>query len=172
MSRERQPTDLLLLKGRKHLSRAEEADRRSMEVNAPPAKAAKPPKWLPETLKKEFRSLGKKLISLGIYSDLDADALGRYLVAHHQWLIATGEVEKALTASDPSLLSSGQNIRRPNLTQAEAWGGVQDMYFKQARTCANDLGLTVTSRCRLVLPKREPEENAFEAMMRERMQRA
>lgn len=39
------------------------------------------------------------------------------------------------------------------------------------------MGLTVTSRCRLVLPEsaRPPEENAFERLMREkreRMQRA
>ena len=51
---------------------------------------------------------------------------------------------------------------------------IQDTYFKQARACANDLGMTITSRCRLVLPEsRKPqEENAFEKMMRERMQRA
>ena len=50
-------------------------------------------------------------------------------------------------------------------------------FFKQCRGCANDMGLTVTSRCRLVLPEsaRPPEENAFERLMREkreRMQRA
>ena len=34
--------------------------------------------------------------------------------------------------------------------------------------------MTITSRCRLVLPegRKAPEENAFEKMMRERMQRA
>ena len=54
---------------------------------------------------------------------------------------------------------------------------IQDRFFKQCRGCANDMGLTVTSRCRLVLPEsaRPPEENAFERLMREkreRMQRA
>lgn len=105
----------------------------------PKAKTAKPPKWLPESLKKDFRALGKKLIAAGIYTDLDADNLARYLVAQHQWIIATGEAESALA--------------QRNQEQADAWGRVQDRYFKQARNCANDLGLTVTSRCRLVVPE-------------------
>lgn len=135
----RQPTDVIKANGRKHLSKAEEAKRRSQEVTIARAKTAKPPKWLPEQLRKEFRSLGKRLISAGIYTDLDADALGRYLVAQHQWLFATQEAEKALVQQD--------------LEQADAWSRVQDRYFKQARTCANDMGLTVTSRCRLVVPE-------------------
>lgn len=36
---------------------------------------------------------------------------------------------------------------------AEDWSRIQDRYFKQARACANDMGLTVTSRCRLVIPE-------------------
>ena len=146
----RQPTDVILANGRKHLSRAEEAERRAGEVNVPKAKTAKPPKWLPETLRKDFRALGKRLIAAGIYTDLDADSLGRYLVAQHQWLIATAEAERALSACD----SKG----------SDDWGKIQERYFKQARNCANDLGLTVTSRCRLVVPaaeKPEEETNPF-----------
>ena len=36
-----------------------------------PAKTAKPPKWLPEWMKKDFRTLGKRLIAAGLYTDLD-----------------------------------------------------------------------------------------------------
>ena len=79
----RQPTDLLKATGRKHLSRAEEAARRSREARVEPAKTAKPPKWLPEWMKKDFRTLGKRLIAAGLYTDLDADVLGRYLMAQH-----------------------------------------------------------------------------------------
>lgn len=118
---------------------------------------------MPESQKKDFRTLGKRLISAGIYTDLDADTLGRYLVAHHQWLIATGEAEKALTRKGPT------GHPAPDLEEAEAWGRVQDRYFKQARNCANDLGLTVTSRCRLVIPETEKqsaeENNPFLTIM-------
>lgn len=142
MAGKRQPTDVVIANGRKHLSKTEEAERRAGEVKVSPAKTAKPPKWLPETLKKDFRAIGKRLIASGLYTELDADTLGRYLVAQHQWLIATGEAEKALAQRDQE--------------GADSWGKIQERYFKQARNCANDMGLTVTSRCRLVLPSNLP----------------
>lgn len=135
----RQPTDVVIANGRKHLSKAEEAERRSREVKVSPAKSAKPPRWLPEWLKKDFRTLGKKLIAAGLYTELDADTLGRYLVSQHHWVAATRELNDALDARD--------------LEQADAWGRVQDRHFKQARGCAKDIGLTVDSRCRLVIPE-------------------
>ena len=100
MAGKRQPTDVVIANGRKHLSKTEEAERRAGEVKVSPAKTAKPPKWLPEALRKDFRAIGKRLIVSGLYTDLDADTLGRYLVAQHQWLIATGEAEKALAQRD------------------------------------------------------------------------
>ena len=93
-----------------------------------------------ERLEKEFRALGKQLIAAGIYTGLDADTLGRYLVAHQEWLRADTVRPRPVW-------------RRGDLEETEAWGRVQDRYFKQARNCANDLGLTVTSRCRLVIPE-------------------
>lgn len=135
----RQPTDLIVARGKKHLSKAEEAKRRSQEPKVEKPKTATPPKWLPEPLKTGFRKLGKQLIAAGIYTGLDADTLGRYLVAHQEWLRATQYAQAGLEAGD--------------LEETEAWGRVQDRYFKQARNCANDLGLTVTSRCRLVIPE-------------------
>ena len=130
MAGKRQPTDVVIANGRKHLSKTEEAERRAGEVKVSPAKTAK--------LKKDFRAIGKRLIASGLYTELDADTLGRYLVAQHQWLIATGEAEKALDQRDQE--------------GADSWGKIQERYFKQARNCANDMGLTVTSRCRLVVP--------------------
>lgn len=150
MAGKRQPTDVVIANGRKHLSKTEEAERRAGEVKVSPAKTAKPPKWLPETLKKDFRAIGKRLIAAGLYTELDADTLGRYLVAQHQWLIATAEVEKALSQKDPE---TGQIRKKRDLAAADSWGKIQERYFKQARNCANDMGLTVTSRCRLVVPE-------------------
>lgn len=144
----RVPTDVLKANGRKHLSKKEEAQRRAGEVSVAPPKTAKPPKWLPEALKKDFRALGKKLIEAGLYTELDADNLGRYLVAQRHWLMATQEVNKYLSAKDPA--------------GSDAWSKIQERYFKQCRNCANDMGLTVTSRCRLVIPegnKQHTEEN-------------
>lgn len=154
----RQPTDLVEAKGRKHLSRAEAAKRRAGEVQVPRPKTVKVPKWIPESLKKDFRRLSKQLLACGLYTDLDSDTLGRYLVAQHQYLIATDETEKALARRDQEA--------------ADSWGRIQERYFKQARNCANDMGLTVTSRCRLVVPnfctgqQSGEEDNPFLAMVK------
>ena len=43
MAGKRQPTDVVLANGRKHLSKTEEAERRAGEVKVSPAKTAKPP---------------------------------------------------------------------------------------------------------------------------------
>ena len=48
MPGKRQPTDVVVANGRKHLSRSEEAERRAGEVRVEPPKTAKAPKWLPE----------------------------------------------------------------------------------------------------------------------------
>lgn len=149
MPGKRQPTDVVVANGRKHLSVTEEAERRACEVQVPKPKTIKAPKWLPEQLKKDFRALGKQLLACGLYTNLDADTLGRYLVAQHQYLLATEEAEEALSMKDQK--------------NADAWGKIQERYFKQARNCANDMGLTVTSRCRLVVPnmdgKQFPEDD-------------
>ena len=148
MAGARQPTAVVQANGRKHLTRAEVDARLDREVRAPTAQKAKPPKWLPESLRKDFRAIGKQLIELGIYSDLDADTLGRYLVAQHQWLTATAEAERALGRRDA--------------TAAADWTNIQDKYFKQARNCATDLGLTISSRCRLVMPQSAADDAANE----------
>ncbi|MFU2433406.1 MAG: hypothetical protein ACM678_06045, partial [Clostridiales bacterium] len=35
---------------------------------------------------------------------------------------------------------------------AKEWTSIQGAYFKQARQCAEAMGLSVTSRCRIVVP--------------------
>lgn len=165
MAGKRQPTDVVKANGKKHLSKAEEDARRDSEVRVAAAQKAKPPKWLPEALRKDFRKIGKQLIEAGIYTDLDADTLGRYLVAHGEWLAATAEVQQRL------------NRQPRDVKTVDDWGKVQERYFKQARNCANDLGLTVTSRCRLVIPQGMQDGGAeeldeFTAMLRERQGRA
>ena len=46
----------------------------------------------------------------------------------------------------------------------EAWSKIQERYFKQCRSSANDLGLSISSRCKLVVPEinqETPKENKF-----------
>lgn len=103
----RQPTDVVKAKGRKHLSKAEEAQRRAGEVQVERPKTVKVPKWVPEDLKKEFRALGRKLLAAGLYTDLDADTLGRYLVAQRQYILATQETEWPWTSGTRKWRTAG-----------------------------------------------------------------
>lgn len=157
----RQKLSVLEGTGRKHLTKAEKAQRQAQEVNLPKPRTIPVPKWLPEECRKEFRALAKELLEADMgAAKLDRDTLGRYVVAQAQYAQACRMAEEALAAKDAVL--------------AEKWVKLQDTCFKQARACANDLGLTITSRCRLVLPEgaRPKEVNRFEAMLEERMRRA
>ena len=139
MSGRRQPTDVVKANGRKHLSQAEEAERRAGEVQAPPPENYDPPGWLPKKLHKEFAAMAERLDKLGLYSDFDQDVLAQYYLCRDRWQAADKKAAKAIRANDDE--------------QARAWTTVQGSYFKQARQCAESMGLSVSSRCKLVVPK-------------------
>lgn len=155
MARPRAPISVLEANGKKHLGKAEIASREVTEINADPPKQIRSPDALPEDLRKDFLSIGKQLSALGIFCKLDYDTLVRYLVARKFWQRAADEIAAAMEQDD--------------LKAAEKWTNLQDKYFKQCRGCANDLGMTIGARCRLVVPqKEEPEENPLEALLRRR----
>lgn len=138
MPGKRQPTDLIEANGRKHLSRPEAEDRRDREVHVPPPERAEPPKWLPKRLHEEFREVGEVLLAAGLYAELDRDVLAQYFLSRDRWLKADKKAAAAIRADDEKL--------------AREWTSVQGTYFKQARQCAEAMGLSVTSRCRIVVP--------------------
>lgn len=166
----RQPVDVLIARGAKHLTKNEEAQRRASELNIPPAQKITPPKWLgrefpddvAKALKAEFRKLGKRLAEVGLYSELDADTLGQYLVALHQWELATRQVEQLLGKAD-------------YVKAAESWCNIQAKHFSAARRCASEMGLTISSRCRLIVPQaaeQDEPEDEFTRALRERQRAA
>lgn len=138
MTRPRQPTDLLLLKGKKHLTKAEIEERKSAEVSAPSDKV-RAPSYLTKELKKEFNKLAKELLGIEIMTNLDVDALARFIIARKMYLEVTAAI-----LENPALLITDKDIVM-----------TQDRLFKQCRAAASDLGLTISSRCKLVVPKRE-----------------
>lgn len=139
MPGKRQPTEVVEANGRRHLDRGGEDTRRDREVHVPPPDEAAPPRWLPKRLHREYREIGEILRSAGLYAELDRDVLGQYFLSPGS-LAAGGQAGRG---SHP-----GPGMR--NL--AREWTGVQGTYFKQARQCAEAMGLSVTSRCRIVVP--------------------
>lgn len=151
MAGKRQPTAVVVANGRKHLSRAETEARQAREVPTPPPAGTRvtAPQWLAKDLRPAFNLYAKQLVALGIFCDLDKDTLGRYLVAQDSYRAATEQVGAALAEGD--------------LKATEQWSAIQDRFFKQAEKAAGSLGLNVSARCRLVVPRREPdsEDDAF-----------
>lgn len=151
MARPRQPIDLVLHKGKKHLTKAEIEERKSQEVKAANDKV-EPPAYLSENLQEEFISIANELLSIGIMTNLDTDALARFLIAKKLYLDVTQTL-----LENPELMISNKDIVT-----------TQDKLFKQSRSAASDLGLTISSRCKLVVPKKEDNKpkNKFEKYAR------
>ena len=147
--RNRRPIDLLLVEGKKNWTKAEIEQRRREELTVYGLDDVQAPDYLPESMKAEFDEIAAKLQSLNIMTELDEDTLARYLIAKRQHLVLTKKLDQ--------MLVSGEDIDETNKVSI-----MLDKAFKQCRQSANDLGLTISSRCRLVDPKvEEAPENKF-----------
>ena len=84
MAGQRQPTDLVVMNGRKHLTKAEIEARKNAEVVAPNDKV-KPPSYLTPEQKKKFRKIAKELLEIKLIANVDCDALARLLIAQEEY---------------------------------------------------------------------------------------
>ena len=146
--RPRQPVEVIVAKGKKHLSKAEIEARKNSELKVD-LKNIEIPDYLPPSLKTEFEEIAKQLLDIGIMTELDEDCLARYLLSKQSYLQYTSMLAKA--------------TKNNNIVEMEKLMSMQDKAFKQCRATANDLGLTIASRCKLVMPtpKEEPKQNKF-----------
>ncbi|ANY71666.1 terminase [Paenibacillus ihbetae] len=155
MAGQREPLNLLLIKGKKHLTKEEIKTRLESEVKAKDDNV-KPPSYLPKKLKTEFEEIANELMRIEIMSNLDVDALARFLLAREQYVRVNKSLRSMPVMVDAET-KSGETIKIPN----ESYGELlisQDKLFKQCRQAAADLGLTISSRCRLVVPKKSEEK--------------
>lgn len=148
MARPRQPIEVIEARGKKHLTKAEIEARKSTELKVD-LKDIKVPSYLPKTLIDEFNEIASKLLQIGIMTELDEDCLARYLLSKQSYLQYNALLNKA--------------TRKNNIAEMEKLMTMQDKAFKQTRAAATDLGLTIASRCKLVMPetKEQPKENKF-----------
>jgi P27 family predicted phage terminase small subunit len=168
MGRARQPVSLLVYKGKKNLTKKDIEERAAQEVKAA-SDNIKPPTYLPRDLKKEFKKTSNDLLQVGIMTNLDVDALARFLLAKKMYL----EVTDALMKCPPTVEvhwykkdEYGEVIEEGDKDIAnEDYSALlinQDKLFKQCRVAASDLGLTIASRCRLVVPKSDKQKEQTE----------
>lgn len=141
MAGQRLPIEVVQARGAKHLTKAEIAERQAREIK-PIADNIIAPSFLTKKQKKDFYTIAEQLKKLKILGETDVDALARYIVANEFYVNAVKQMRKKDVKDDPIAF--------------ESWSKVQERYYKQCRSSANDLGLSISARCKLVVP--EPKE--------------
>ena len=140
MPKRREPTDLVVAKGRKHFTKRDIEERRAQELDVP-FKNIEAPKHLNKTQIKEFYDIAYKLLEIGVMTELDEEALARYLISKDLYL----QCSLTLTLYMENPHASIENVSKLITAQKKA--------FTQVRQAAADLGLTITSRCKLTIPE-------------------
>lgn len=161
--KQREPIDLIIAKGKKHLTKEEIAERKNSEINIDDYKNVKAPSYLSKKQKNEFTEIATKLVDIGIMSELDEDCLARYLIAKDNYLKFTKLLNSAMKNKTSKKYKEDAEMQRILSLDIESYLIQQDRAFKQCNTCADKLGLTISSRCRLQVPQapEKPKENKF-----------
>ena len=145
MGRNAEPVDLILYKGRSHMGQEEIERRREQEVKVPWTDV-EPPEYLTgDKLRAEFTEIAGKLQPIGIFTELDADRLAQYVLSRAMYNKYTARLMKMISKGDSGEVSRIQRL--------------QNVAFNQCRACASDLGLSITSRCKLSVPVSDNEED-------------
>lgn len=160
MPRNKEPVELILAKGKSHHLTKSEIEKRKKEEIKAPADKIKPPSYLNKSQKNKFKKIATELIDLDIMSNLDCDALARYLISLDMYIAISNKLQQ--TSIDNIDINNYEKMAE-QISKLDNLSKIQDRYFKQCRMAASDLGLTITSRCRLVIPKTpEPKKNKFD----------
>ena len=171
MARPREPVELIIAKGKKNLTKAEIEARRRTEI-APCADDLTPPSYLTAAEKRRFTKLAGQLDKIKIMGETDVETLARYVSAQTLYETATKDLQK-LSKQRPKKEDYADDERDERDTYyvdldlwmqaCETAAKLQDRYFKQAQTAASSLGLTISSRCKLVAPFKDeaPPVNKF-----------
>lgn len=156
---QKQPIDLIIAKGKKHLTKQEIEERKRSEVKVNFTDVT-PPDYLSEEQKQEFLRISNILLDIGIMSELDEDCLAHYLIANTNYIRYTKKINEL--EIEKLKKRKSETIRKIE-ADIDLYLTYQDRALKQCRACANDLGLSISSRCKLVMPpsKEEPKKNKF-----------
>lgn len=161
MARPRQPLAVVQANGKKHLTKQEIADRSASEVQ-PCTDGIEAPKYLTAAQRKQFNKLAGQLKKIKIMGETDVDALARYVIAQELYEQAVKDLRTAQKGQPKGVDATA--------TTMAVWADMmdkldkrQDRYFKQLHTAATALGLTISSRCKLVVPVKDeaPPVNKF-----------
>ena len=155
MARPRQPIELVIAKGKKNLTKSEIEERRSSEVQ-PCVDDIAAPSYLTAAQKKRFDKLSGQLQKLKVLGETDVEALARYVVNQENYEQAVKDL-RAVQRQRPKGDAATVEAMVAWADMLEKLDKRVERYTKQARALASDLGLTISSRVKLIVPNREEE---------------
>lgn len=151
--RKKQPLSVIQGKGRSNHITKEEAREREEQEKALKGFTdnIKIPSYLTAKQKKTFEEISNELLRLKIFSNLDVDSLARYIDSRDMYTQLIKDMKKIkstmLVEFDDGTTRVVANPDYPKLIKAK------NTLFMECRAAASDLGLTITSRLKLVIPK-------------------
>lgn len=156
MGRRARPVELLVLNGKKHLTKKEISGRRDAEKKLRPGDdAIKPPKWLSKEARKEWRRVVETLKGLGILTNADVDTLAVYCDA----VVRYAEASRIIATEGMVLETDRGPKQHPAVLIQQKYAGIM------AR-CASQLGLEPSARAALAvkLAKESQPADRFEEL--------
>lgn len=168
----------------KHWTKAEIEDRRSSEIKTKKPKAITPPGWLSKGGKTLFRKYAKLLLEFpeGMVSKLDVGTLARYCdcelsygdASCHKnvWMETAGrrlgDLSAAAAMATPDQILQLSTAYDEARDMVDFWASQMVKFEKIARSCATEMGMTISSRCKLVVPQVEKpvEDNPLDELRR------
>lgn len=151
MTKNRKPIGLHLLEGNKNRLTKEEIEQRQKHEESMKADTDKvvPPSRLTKAQKEKFVDLSEQLMKLEIFDNLDVDTLAMYIETYDSYVRVTRSA-RSMTAKQ---LKDDFKDYAARMRTASQLASV-------CRQLAGDLGLTITSRLKLVIPETEEKSDS------------
>lgn len=131
----KQPTALRILRGNPSKERLDTGEPQ------PPADQIAPPDFCTGEAADKFRALAPQLHALGVLTNVDLDALGRYCVLHVEW-----KKHLAICQRGGDVLIGRDESGRVKYTQVGPSATLVNKYGAQLLRLAQEFGLTPSSR--------------------------
>ncbi|MED4124019.1 phage terminase small subunit P27 family [Halalkalibacterium halodurans] len=152
--RPRQPLEVIKGKGRSnHLTKAEIQEREEQEkaIRGNTDKIIAP-SYLTKKQQEEFYKIAEELVEMKLFSNLDVDGLARYIDSRDLYI----KVVRELRSIKPTSRSGNDKLAVEDFAKLQR---TKNLLFNECKSAASELGLSITSRLKLVIPKADPPKH-------------
>lgn len=146
--RKKQPLSVIQGKGKSNHLTKDEIVKRKKHEESMKAKTDKiyPPERLSKKQRERFRELSSQLADLEIFDNLDVDTLALYIESYDNYIRTIRSAKRMANKEMDEDFDEYAKRMRTSTQLAEL-----------CRKLASDLGLTITSRLKLIIPQTEEE---------------